>query len=117
MTDKIGVCLDCNVGFNDDGTVNNCSCPKCGGIHYTFYNLITIIKFNYKGVIHIKELDKSWLKVVDLFCIIEGEDWFNGNQTYSCFDIDGGSLDKRKPIPIELYNKQINISYGAGSGG
>ena len=113
---KIGVCTDCNVVFNDDGTTNNCVCPKCNGIHYTFYNLITIIKFNYSGKIHIVQLDKL-AKAVDFFCIIETQDWFNGNQRYDCYDVEGGTLDKRKPIPKELYNRQINISYGAGSGG
>ena len=116
MITKIGVCVDCEVAFNDDGTTNNCVCPKCNGTNYTFYNLVTIIKLNYFGKIHIVTLNK-WIKVVDLFCIIEAQNWFNGNQAYECHDVEGNRIDKKKPIPEELYNKQINISYGAGSGG
>ena len=67
MIEKIGVCADCEVAFDDDGTTNNCVCPKCNGINYTFYNLITIIKLNYFGKIHIIELDKL-AKEVPLFC-------------------------------------------------
>ena len=68
------------------------------------------------GKIYIVKLDKL-AKAVDMFCVIEVRDWFNGDQRYECFAVDGTRLAKRKPIPKELYNKQINISYGAGSGG
>ena len=75
------------------------------------------IKLNYSGKIYIVKLDNRLVREVDLFCIIETRDCFNGNQKYECFDVEGNRIDKRKPIPKELYNKQINISYGAGSGG
>ena len=74
------------------------------------------IKLNYMGKLYVVNLD-FLAKQVDLFGIIEIQDFFNGNQAYDCYDVEGNTIDKNKPIPIELYNKQINISYGAGSGG
>ena len=74
------------------------------------------ITLNYMGKLYAKDLNRL-TREVDLFIIIETHNFFNGNRAYECFDVEGNRIDKKKPIPIELYNEQINISYGAGSGG
>jgi len=120
----IGICEKCDLAYEDDGTKNNCNCPMCGesiSSKYTFHNLATVVRFNYRGRIYVRVLG-NLAKAVPIKTIIETENWYIplsrvGNEGYECFAVDGTRLDATKPIPEELYNAQINISYGAGHGG